>query len=208
MDFAVLQTNFTDWVEGLATDRTGAGVPVEWGRMPQKVHTGPFILAYLGAIVQRGQDVKRYDYDEVTDALDETMVGFRRATFRLSFRNFDQRLGYGARYWAERFRTRTQSTFGIQSLPDPLGFQSTGELVETDYEWNGHMVNQVDMDVVLNFWMQVIDTDYDGAHIQSVNMEAQNYLLDEMGNPIEDTLGNPVVDLNIREITVSSLLAP
>lgn len=208
MDFDTLQTNITTWVGGLATDRTGTAIPVEWGRQSQKVRTSPFILAYLGPIIPLGSDERVYAYDGLTDALEEKMFGVRRATFRLSFRNFDQRLGYSARYYAERFRIRTQSTFGIESLPDPLGLVSTGELVETDYEWSGRMVNQVDMDVMFNFWFELVDPDYHGAHIQTVNFEAQNYLLDVDGNPIEDALGNPVVDLDIREFSVDARLEP
>jgi hypothetical protein len=193
MDFATLQDNVTTWVGGLATGRDGSAVPVEWGKMPQKVQIQPFILAYLGAIIPRGSDEYTYAYDSLTDELEESMYGVREATFHLSFRNFDQRLGYSARYYAERFRIRTQSTYGKESLPDPLGLIRTGELIETDYEWSGRLINQVDMDVVLSFWMDLVEPDYGGGYIKSVNIEGQAPIVDEWGNPIMDENGVPVV---------------
>ena len=202
MDFADLQTNFTTWVEGLATDRDGNPVDVEWGRQPQQIHTKPFILAYLGTIVPVGHDIKKYEYDDLTDELVETMYGVRRATFRLSFRNFDQRLGYSARYFAERFRSRVQSSVGINTLADPLGLVGTGELIETDYEWSGRMVNQVEMDVVLNMWFSIPETLYDGGYIRNANITGESPVIDEYQSPVETDIEEPVIAEETIEIQV------
>lgn len=202
MDFTTLQTNFTSWVEGLATDRDGLALDVEWGRQPQKIHTKPFILAYLGTIVPIGHDIKKYEYNDLTDELTETMYGVRRATFRLSFRNFDQRLGYSARYFAERFRSRVQSSVGINTLADPLGLVSTGELIETDYEWSGRMVNQVEMDVVLNMWFSIPETLYDGGYIRNANITGESPVITEYQNPVETNQEEPVIAEETLEIQV------
>lgn len=208
MDFATLQSDFTTWVGNLATDRDGNAVPVVWGKQPQKIYTKPFILAYLGSITPQGQDIKTYEYDDLTDAYIEKMFGHRRATFRLSFRNFDQRLGYSARYYAERFRVRTQSSYGIESLPDPLGLISTGNLIELDYEWSGRMVNQVEMDVVLSFWMSLTDPDFSGGYIWNVNMEGQGTVVDEYQVPLEDRDEEVIVSEDTISINVTGNEAP
>jgi len=209
MDFSDLETNLTLWVGLLATDRTGAVIPVEWGRQPQKVRTQPFVLAYLGAIVPLGIDWPEYEYDDLTDELVESMHGNRRVTLRLSFRNFDQRLGYSARYYAERFRARCRSTYSKGLLHDAkLSFWDTGGLVETDYVWSGRRVNQVDMDVTLGINFYIEDPDFTGEYINTVEMEQVSGVTDEYGKQVYTEIGEPVIEEDSSFIIVTADEAP
>jgi len=209
MDFSDLETNLTLWVGSLATDRTGTVIPVEWGRQPQKIHTSAYILAYLGAIVPLGLDWAEYEYDDLTDELVESMHGNRRVVLRLSFRNFDQRLGYGARYYAERFRVRCRSTYSKGLLHDALvSFWKTGELVELDYNWSGRMVNQVEMSVELGINFSLTDPDFTGEYINTVEMEQVSGVTDEYGHQVYTEIGEPVIEEDSRLITVTADEAP
>ena len=209
MDFSDLETNLTLWVGSLATDREGTVLPVEWGRQPMKVRTDPFVLAYLGAIVSLGIDWPEYEYDELTDEIVESMHGARRVTLRLSFRNFDQRLGYGARYYAERFRVRCRGTYSKNLLHDALlSFWDTGELIETDYVWSGRRVNQVDMDVTLGINFSLTDPDFTGEYINTVEMEQVSGVTDEYGKQVYTEIGEPVIEEDSRFITVTADEAP
>ena len=199
MDYSAIQTNITAWVEQIST------LEVEWGKMPQQMHQGPFILAYAGPVSAIGQDEPNYVYNEVTDDMDEQMLGVRRMIIRLSFRSFDQRLGNSARQYAEDFRILSQSTSSIDTLTDAyLGLISTGDLVETDYNWSGRAVSQVDMDVTLGVRADVSNTLYDGSYIKNVNVEEQDVVVDESCIPVVDEEGNPIVTETTRTTAITS----
>lgn len=209
MDFSDLETNLTLWVGSLATDRSGTVIPVEWGRQPQKIHTSAYILAYLGAVSPVGIDWPEYEYDDLTDELVESMHGARRIVLRLSFRNFDQRLGYGARYYAERFRIRCRSTYSKDLLRSYLlSFWDSGELFETDYVWSGRMVNQVEMSVTLGINFSLVDPDFTGEYINTVEIEHQSGVTDEYGKQIYTELGEPVIEEASETIIVTADEAP
>jgi len=209
MDFSDLETNLTLWVGSLATDRSGTVIPVEWGRQPQKIHTSAYILAYLGAVSPVGIDWPEYEYDDLTDELVESMHGARRIVLRLSFRNFDQRLGYGARYYAERFRIRCRSTYSKNLLHGYLlSFWDSGELFETDYVWSGRMVNQVEMSVTLGINFSLVDPDFTGEYINTVEMEHQSGVTDEYGRQVYTEIGEPVIEEASETIIVTADEAP
>ncbi|MDH4281485.1 MAG: hypothetical protein OEV36_02420 [Myxococcales bacterium] len=209
MDFSDLETNLTLWVGAIATDRAGTVLPVEWGRQPQKIHTSAYILAYLGAISPIGIDWPEYEYDDLTDELVESMHGNRRVILRLSFRNFDQRLGYGARYYAERFRVRCRGTYSKNLLHDyKLSFWDTSELFETDYVWSGRMVNQVEMSVTLGINFFITDEDFTGEYINTVEIEHQSGVTDEYGRQVYTEIGEPVIEEASETIIVTADEAP
>jgi hypothetical protein len=211
MNLGAIQTSITSWVEGLmlqaslAREGETVAAQIEWGRQPMQYHTEPFILAYAGPIVKLGHDEPIYVYNELTDELEEKMIGVRRLMLRLSFRSFDQRLGWSSRQYAEDFRLLTQSSSSIDTLHSAyLGLWDTGELVDTDYEWSGRLVSQTDMDVTLGVRAELPNLGYSGSYIKNVNIEGYSYLLTEQGNPIEDELGNPVVDEEALTISVTT----
>jgi len=209
VDFSDLETNLTLWVGAIATDRAGTVLPVEWGRQPQKIHTSAYILAYLGAISPIGIDWPEYEYDDLTDELVESMHGNRRVILRLSFRNFDQRLGYGARYYAERFRVRCRGTYSKNLLHDyKLSFWDTSELFETDYVWSGRMVNQVEMSVTLGINFFITDEDFTGEYINTVEIEHQSGVTDEYGRQVYTEIGEPVIEEASETIIVTADEAP
>lgn len=188
VDFGTLQTNLTTWIETLST------LQVEWGRQPQKIHTSAFILAYAGPITKLGHDWRGYAYDAQSDTQSETMYGVRLFPLRLSFRSFDQRLGGSARQYAEEFRLLIQSSDSTDFLATNfIGFVDTDELVETDYEWSGRLVNQVDMTVTLQLHLDSLNPQYSGDFIQTVEITELSSVIDELGNQVVDELGNPVV---------------
>jgi hypothetical protein len=209
VDFSDLETNLTLWVGSLATDRAGTVIPVEWGRQPQKIHTSAYILAYLGPISPLGIDWPEYEYDELTDELVESMHGNRRVILRLSFRNFDQRLGYGARYYAERFRVRCRSTYSKNLLHSyNVSFWDTGELVELDYNWSGRIVNQVELSVTLGINFYLSDPDFTGEYIHTVVMEQQSGVIDEYGKQIYTEIGEAVIEEDSRYIIATTYEGP
>ena len=201
MNLAQIQTQLSLWIEGLCEDaqiqsgRPVVPIMVEWGRMPRKIRTGPYVLAYLGPIVGIGHDEPRYDYNDLTEELEEHMTGVRRMTLRLAFNSDDQRLGYSARQYAEDFRILTQSTTGKDTLHSfiNLGLWGTGDLIEADWASSGRMESQVNMDVTLGVRAELMNPGYDGGYIKNVNIEGQSPVVDEACDPVYDELGNPVV---------------
>jgi hypothetical protein len=185
MDLSAIQTALTAWVE------TYAGIQCEWGRQPQQIHEGAFVLAYLGAITKAGHDERIQVYDFDTDTTSVTVVGVRRLTLRLSFRSFDQRLGGSGRQYAENFRVALHSQSSWDTLKTAeLSYIDSGELVDTDYIWSGRMVSQTDMDVVLGLRASTADPLHDGSYIKYVNIDTQEYVVDEDDVVVADVSGD------------------
>jgi hypothetical protein len=139
----------------------------------------------------------------------EQMRGVRTLPIRFSFRTFNQSWGKNARQFAEDFRNNLQSTESLEALQQTkLTLQRSSDLVAADYEMSGKLISQVDLTVYFGAAGYQRLPSYDASYIQTVNFEAQNYLLDQYGNPIGDVLGNPVVDLDIREFSVDARIAP
>ena len=209
MDFSDLETNLTLWVGSLATDRSGTVLPVEWGRQPMKVRTSPYIRAFIGAIVPLGIDWPEYEYDELTDEIVESMHGARRVTLRVDFINFDQRLGRGAPYYAERFRGRTRSTFSKNMLRDyKISLWDTGASTEIPDTWSGRMLSHVSLDVTLGINFYIDDPDFTGEYINTVEMEQVSGVTDEYGKQVYTEIGEPVIEEDSRFITVTADEAP
>jgi len=199
MDFDAIEADLKTWVSGLSE------IPVEWGRQPHKVHTGPFIMAYIETITPIGHDEPRWAYNDATGKLEESMVGNRRVTLRLSFRTFSQIGSGAARQYAERFRGRTQSSTSVDTVHgfECIGQWGTGDLIESNYRWSGRWVSQADMNVTLGVRSEFFNPDYTGGFIKTVNVEGQNYIVDRFGTPVQDNLGNPLVPSDHIEITVT-----
>ena len=199
MNLGENQSALTTWVQDTS------GLSCEWGRLPRRFHTKPFVLAYAGPISSQGHDERTYSYNELTDALEEKMLGVRQLTLRLSFRSPDQRLGFSARQLAEDFRLMVESTPSIAFLNEAyVSFISTGDLVETDYEdASKRMMSQVDMDVVLGLRASKQNPNYDGSYIKHVELSSEQYVLDESDNSVVDEDGNHVTTEASDEFTVS-----
>lgn len=206
MDLATIKTGVEAWLNITAVDVNGTvpvALPVEFGRLPKKVHTQPFVLVYLGPIGKLGYDFPRYTFDDLTGQYVEEMRGVRRMPLRLSFRSFDQGWGRNARQYAEDFRIRLKKQQSMEALgAAKLALFDTGDQVMTDYEYSGRLVSQVDMTVTLGLCAyERLATD-DVGYIANVNIEGQSPVVDEACDPIYDELGNPVVSEETIEINV------
>lgn len=211
MDLAEIAADLETWMATTATDidNGGTALPVEFGRSPNKFRTDPFVRVYLGPIVKHGYDFPRYVLNESNGQFIEQMRGERTLPIRFQFRTFNQSWGKNARQFAEDFRNALQSTESLEALAQTkLTFRSSSDLIATDYEMSGKLISQVDLTVFFGAAGYQRSASYDASYIQTVNFEAQSYLLDVNGNPIEDLGGNPVVDLNIREFSVDARIAP
>lgn len=187
MNLTNVQTALTTWVE------TYSGLECEWGRLPQQYHQGAFVLAYAGPIISLGHDEREQSYNDLTDQTSVQLRGSRIFTLRLSFRSFDQNLGSSARQYAENFRVGIHSTTALESLNTAyLALIDTGELVETDYEWSGRMVNQIDMSIRFGLRAYLADPEHDGSYIGTVDIDTERYVIDEYGNPVIDENGDYV----------------
>ena len=212
MDLATLSTGINNWLAVTAVDVNGSvpvPLPVQFGRLPKKVLLEPFVLAYLGPIGKLGYDFPRYTYNDLTDEYVEQMRGVRRMPLRLSFRAFSQEWGQNARQYAEDFRIRLRKQSAMEALgAAALALFDTSDLVETDYEFSGRLVSQVDLTVTLGLCgYERLATD-DTGYIRHVNMEAESIVIDEYGVPVYDQDGNPVVEEETTAISVTADEAP
>ena len=197
MDLSAVATGIETWLGLTAVDVNGTvpvALPVEFGRLPKKVHTQPFVLAYLGPIGKLGYDFPRYTYNALTDEYVEQMRGVRRLPLRLSFRSFSQEWGKNARQYAEDFRVRLKKQSAMEALGDAkLALFDTTDLISTDYEYSGRLISQVDLTVYLGLCgYERLATD-DTGYIKNVNIEGQAPVVDEYQNPVYDEAGDPVV---------------
>lgn len=199
MDLNAVQTALTDWVE------TYSSLPCEWGKLPQKIHDGPFVLAYLGGIAKSGHDERIQTYDDATDTTSVRVVGVRLLTLRLSFRSFDQRLGFSGRQYAETLRVAMHSTSSFDDLVAAnLALVDTDELVDSDYTWSGRTVSQCDMSVSFALRASTVDPNHDGSYIKNVNVSSASYVIGEDGQPIYDEDGNPISTESTLDVEVTS----
>ena len=208
MDLGAIATGIEAWLAITAVDVNGTvpvALPVEFGRLPKKVHTEPFVLVYLGPIGKLGWDFPRYVYDELTDTYVEQMRGVRRMPVRISFRAFNQGWGLNARQFAEDFRIRIKKQTAMEALgAAKLALFDTSDLVSSDYEYSGRLVSQVDLTVNLGLAAyERLATD-DTGYIKSVAMEWQGQVIDEQSTPVEDESGNPVVVEEVITINVTT----
>lgn len=165
LDLNAVQTAITAWVE------EASSLECEWGRNSQKIHVGGVILAYAGAMSKIGHDERIQTYDGAgPDTTSVRVVGVRLFPLQLTFRTFDQRLGYSARQYAEEFRTLIHSTTSFETLrAADLALVDTGELVESDYTWSNRMTSQVDLTVTMSLRADFSDANHDGSYIKTVN---------------------------------------
>jgi hypothetical protein len=210
VDLGAIKTDLETWLNVVARDKdNGTPLPVQFGRKPTLALIDPFVLVYLGPIGKTGWDFPRYTHDSLTDEYNEQMRGERKLPIRFSFRSFDQEWGRNARQFAEDFRNDLQSTASLEALSaTKLSFQQSTDLVETDYDFSGRLISQVDMTVIFGAAGYQRTPATDAGYIWDVNMQAQNHIVDQWGNPVYDSLQNPVIDLDVRDISVTGSLAP
>lgn len=188
MNLTTTQTVLTTWAEQAST------LELEWGRQPQKVHMGAFILAYAGPMTKLGHDERIQTYGDDGDNTAVRVVGVRHLPVTFSFRSFDQRLGGSARQYAEEFRTLIHTTTAMETLTTAeIALVDTADLVETDYSWSGRMVSQVDLDVIFALRANFSDPLHDGSYINEVQITSTEYIIDEGEDPITDLDGTIVI---------------
>jgi hypothetical protein len=210
VDLAAIETGLGAWLGITARNINKDGddigpMPVEYGRRPKKVHTGPFVLAYLGPIGKLGWDFPRYTFNEITDELVEQMLGVRRMPVRFSFRAFNQDWGLNARQFAEDFRIRLKKDTAMAALGAArLALFDSTDLIETDYEYSGRLISQVDLTVVFGLCAFERNATDDVGYIKSVNIEGQGQVIDEWNKPVEDEEGNPVIVEDVMTINVTT----
>jgi hypothetical protein len=213
MDLGVVQTGIESWLNLTAVDvdNGNAPLPVEFARAPNKIHTKPSVLVHRGPILKKGHDVPKYTYNDVTGEYIQQMWGVREMVVRLQFISYNQQdWEKAARQYAEDWRIRAESDRSIFELGDSAGLAliETGELVDLDDEWSGHLRSRVAASCRFRLWGYERSASTDQGYIWNVNMEAQNHIVDQWGNPVYDSLQNPVIDLDVRDISVSGSLAP
>jgi hypothetical protein len=76
--------------------------------------------------------------------------------------------------------------------------------VDTDYEYSGRLISQVDLTVVFGLWGYQRSPSYDAGYIKSVNIEGQGQVIDEWSKPVEDEEGNPVIVEDVMTINVTT----
>jgi hypothetical protein len=206
VDLAAIETGLETWMNIVARDvDNNVALPVEYGRRPKKVHTSPFVLVYLGPIGKLGWDVPRYFFDELTDEYIEQMYGVRRMPVRFSFRAFSQDWGLNARQFAEDFRIRLKKDAAMAALgAAELALVDSTDLIETDYEYSGRLISQVDLTVVFSLWAFERNATDDVGYIKSVNIEGQSQVIDEWSKPVFDEEGNPVIVEEVMTINVTT----
>lgn len=198
-DLNTVQTALTAWIEAASS------LQVEWGKEPQKVHMGAFILARAGAMYKLGHDERIQAYPEIGDDTTVRVVGVRHLPLVLSFRSFDQRLGGSARQYAEEFRTLAHSSTSFDTLATAeLALVDTGALVESDYVWSGRMVSQVDLEVTIALRADFTDPLHDGSYIKNANVSSASYIIGEDGRPVYDEDGNLISSESTLDIEITS----
>ena len=85
-----------------------------------------------------------------------------------------------------------------------LSLHDTGPLVDTDYQYSGRLVSQVDMTLTMGVWGYQRSADYDAGYIRRATLTGEGYVLDEQGNPVRDENGDAVVHEEALEIDVSA----
>jgi hypothetical protein len=202
-----LKTDVTTWLNAIAFDVLGQPLPVEFGRMPRTIITKPYIVVYLAAVVPIGHDQPKWRENAITGALEEVMLGIRRVTLRLQFIAFNQEWGQDGAQYAEQFRGLVQSTTSKNTIHNFLnvGNWGTGPLTNIDFEWSGRMVSRVEMDVTLGVVSEVMNTDYDGSYIKSVNVVGEQTIITEQSDTVVDEQGETVIgEDSIMDFTVTA----
>lgn len=189
MDLASIETNVKSWVE------TTSGLSMRWRHQPQIAMTFPRIEGELLVIRGKGVDEPVWSYDSDTDSNDLTMSGVRAFTITLHFQSRSQNLGESARYYVERFRTRTLRPGSITTLTAAnLALSGVLGVNAGDFEdRNGRALSQVSVDLAFEARSSEADTTWDGSYIKKVTVTTDKYVTDEYGNPITDENGDHVV---------------
>ena len=110
MDLATIESTIQSVVEN------ASGLQLEWGKQPQKMHIGAFILGYPENFTKKGHDERIQSYGGDGDNTEVDVTGVRLLPIRLSFINNDQRLATSSRHYAEKFRTLLHSQTNLDAL--------------------------------------------------------------------------------------------
>lgn len=208
MDLAAVQATVETWLNLTAVDPSQdppQPLPVYFARQPHRFQLAPQVLVYPGPILKVGHDFPQYVYDETTEENIEQMYGVRKMIVRLSFRTFDQSWGNSARQFAEDWRIRTESTRSVAAMSNGgLAIWGTGELVETDYEWSGRMVSQVDVDATLGLWGFERNASTDEGYIETIVVEGERVVIDEYGQGVTENDATIITEENAIDFTVTT----
>jgi hypothetical protein len=133
------------------------------------------------------------------------MYGARRVPLRLSFRAFSQTALLGARQFAEDFRSNLYGAESQAALEAAkISLFDASDLVDTDYQFSGRLVSQVDMTLNLGVWGFQRNASFDAGYIKRVTLTGEGYVLDEEGNLVRDENGDAVVHNETLEIDITA----
>lgn len=189
MDLEAVETTIETWVGDLT------GLTVHWKTNVPRAIPFPHVELQLLTIAGKGHDYPVQTYNIGTDDTTVTMTGIRTMTIQINFRSRDQNLGESARQYAELFRTRLDRPSSIDYLVAAnIANTNTLSVVEADYhDRSGNRVSQVAVDMLFELRSTEVDPTWGGEFIQTVNIEATEYVVDEEGVPVVDLDGTIVI---------------
>ena len=183
MDFASLGPALKTWAAAL-TD-----VPVAcvlWENEPRVQGNGQLVFLRWVSEVSAGVDATHYTFAANADPLAEmtpTTTGNRVLALQLDIEVDDQRPGVNAGALASRARTRMNWPRLLEMLAAvELAVGGVGQVLVTDYEFDGRMVSRRTVDVRLHAVAR--ETDADGATSYIATVEATAHVSNPAGTEL------------------------
>lgn len=189
MDHTALGPALLAWASAL----TGVELSCcQWENDPRVQHNGELVLLRWVSEVSVGIDATAYDFAAHVDPLAEmtpTTSGNRVVVLQLDVEVHDQRPGVNAHALASRARTRLYWPSALAALAAvELAVAGVEQVVNTDYELDGHFVSRRSLDVRLNAVSRETDTAGATSYIATVGTTANITNVD--GSTVPDSL-NP-----------------
>lgn len=178
MDFGVIAPALVVWAAALT------GIPAaccRWENEPEVRHNGAIAVLRWVSEVSAGADETHYTFAANADPLAEmtpTTTGNRVLVLQVDVEVHDQRPAVNAHQVASRARTRVLWP-RLLAMLDAVGLAvaSVGQVLVTDYEFDGRMVSRRTVDVRLNAVARETDADGTTSYIATVETTAH------IGNP-------------------------
>lgn len=185
MNFAAIKPA----LKTLVTSLTGAAL-VQFENEPRKAHKGVIVLLSWVSSTGVGIDENRWTIDDAVDAPDPNatpiVVGVRTLALQVSAEVHDQRVAADdARSMLERLRTRIRRSASLASLlAVNIGLIDCGNVIQSDYNVDGHVVSRCLIE--LRFNATEFDVDTDGATGTIETVELTGVASDVAGNEYAD----------------------
>ena len=189
MDLGAIQTALTTWVE------TYLDMKTDWELQAESAYYRLEARALLSITASSKAHVDEpiWIYDELSDKNEVFMSGIRNLTFTITVRNNDQRQEFTARQYLETFRTRTLSPSSIAFLSENcLALVETLPLVNLDFRRDDRRESQTSMDIFFQLRSTEQDEQFGGEYIKTVDIDVEQYVVDENCTPVVDENGDYV----------------